>query len=79
MAMQNLKQVSLPPPQGNPKKCLNCITPQIHVDRPINTMNEDNRLGGSTLHGIHSHLTAKYEREAAEHPGVNLVRHSVAV
>ena len=49
----------------------------IHVDRAVNTLNRDDTRGGPTMAATYEYTKSVYAKEAAEHPGVQLVAHTV--
>jgi hypothetical protein len=49
----------------------------IHVDKPVETVLRNDTLGGGTLRGTYQYVKQQYLKEAMEHPGVNLVAHTV--
>lgn len=50
---------------------------QILIDRPVNTLNRDDRKGGATLMGAYNYTKSQFYQEAANSPGVNAVAQMV--
>ena len=51
---------------------------QIQVDTALNTVMRDDTRGGGSLKGAQRYIQSRYTSEAEEHPGVQLVAHTVA-